>query len=108
MRQDVLLQAPPTGESVLSKDAVQHIAKLARLTLTEAETESFSHQLSAILESFNEIAKIDTKGVQPLVTPTEMTVALRVDAVEESKSTEPLLQNAPARAGNLFKVPPVV
>ena len=93
---------------MLSKDAVQHIAKLARLNLTEAEAESFSHQLSAILDSFNELAKVDTTGVQPLVTPTEMTVALRADVVEENKNTEALLQNAPARAGNLFKVPPVV
>ncbi len=93
---------------LLSKDAVQHIAKLSRLTLTETEAESYSHQLSAILDSFNEISKVETKNVEPLVTPTEMAMVLRADQVEEKNNVDEIMKNAPARSGNLFKVPPVV
>ncbi len=93
---------------MLTKDAVQHIAKLSRLSLTDAEAEGFSHQLSAILDSFNDIAKLNTEGVEPLVTPTDIAVHLRADVIVETDMVDELLQNAPARAGNLFKVPPVV
>lgn len=93
---------------MLTKDAVQHIAKLSRLSLSEKDAEAFSGQLSAILDSFNELAKVKTDGVEPLVTPTEIEVRLRADSVSETENPEDLLKNAPARAGNLFKVPPVV
>ena len=93
---------------MLSKDAVQHIAKLSRLTLTESEAEAFSHQLSAILDSFNEISKVDTSNIEPLVTPTEIKMTFREDVVAEPENVDELLKNAPAKSGNLFKVPPVV
>lgn len=96
---------------MLSKDTVQHIARLARLTLSESEAAAYSTQLSAILDNFNEISKVDTSGVEPLVTPTEITDSLRADVVQAhgtASSSEDLLQNAPEKTGNLFKVPPVV
>jgi aspartyl-tRNA(Asn)/glutamyl-tRNA(Gln) amidotransferase subunit C len=96
------------GPVLLTKDAVQHIAKLSRLRLSEKEAEAFSHQLSAILDSFNELAKVKTDGVEPLVTPSEIQVHMRVDEVVTEENSEELLKNAPSRAGNLFKVPPVV
>lgn len=93
---------------MLTKETVQHIAKLARLNLTEMEAEAFSGQLSAILDSFNEISKVETNGVEPLVTPSEIALHLRADEVEPSGSTEEILLNAPDKSGHLFKVPPVV
>ena len=93
---------------MLSKDAVLHIAKLSRLTLTEKEAEAYSHQLSAILDSFNEIANVNTNNIEPLVTPIEVAMSFRSDVVVENHGSEELLKNAPAKSGNLFKVPPVV
>jgi aspartyl-tRNA(Asn)/glutamyl-tRNA(Gln) amidotransferase subunit C len=93
---------------VLTKETVQHIAKLGRLKLTDAEVASFSTQLSAILDSFNEIAKVDTAGVEPLVTPSDIVIQWRDDKVESQGSSEEFLQNAPEKSGRLFKVPPVV
>jgi len=57
----------------LEHEAVLHIAKLARVDLTEAEIETFSEQLSEILTHFDVLKAIDTDGVEP----TAHTLALR-------------------------------
>jgi aspartyl-tRNA(Asn)/glutamyl-tRNA(Gln) amidotransferase subunit C len=93
---------------LLTKDTVQHIAKLSRLKLTDDEAAAFSTQLSAILDSFNEISTIDTQGIEPMVTPSDLVSHLRVDRVEKNGMPAELLENAPEKSGNLFKVPPVV
>lgn len=95
---------------MLNKETVEKVAKLAKLKLSDEEVSAFTQQLSAVLENFEQIAQIDTKGVEPLVTPTDMSVHLRDDkiAVENENESEKYLQNAPDKAGRLFKVPPVV
>ena len=50
----------------IDKAQVQKVAKLARLALTEAEAEEFTHQLSAILEYVEKMNQLDTKGIEPL------------------------------------------
>jgi aspartyl-tRNA(Asn)/glutamyl-tRNA(Gln) amidotransferase subunit C len=93
---------------VLDKDAVQHVAKLARLRLTEAEAATFATQLSSILGAFEEISKLDSAGIEALATPTQMAQYLRADVAESSATADEILANAPERSGHLFKVPPVV
>ncbi len=93
---------------MLSKDTVEHVSKLARLKLTEEELRAFSEQLSAVIENFEQISQVDTGGVLPLVTPAEMTVTLRPDRITENQESEGLFENAPEKAGRLYKVPPVV
>ncbi len=105
---------------MLTQETVQHIARLARLNLSDIEAADFSRQLSAILQSFNEISEVDTTGVEPLVTPTDIVSRWRVDQAKSEaapselfsgqlpSTVDELLQNAPEKAGHLFKVPPVV
>jgi len=92
----------------LSKATVQHIAKLARLEISEAEAQAMSAQLSAVLDNFNELAKVDTKGVEPLITPSDIEMNLRVDEVKQTEPPQTMLENASDRSGHLFTVPPVV
>lgn len=87
---------------------VKKVANLARLTLTEEEEIRYQKQLSAIFKYFEEIAQINTDGVEPLVTPTEMEQHWREDKVTDPLPVEKALANAPEKSGNLFKVPPVV
>lgn len=87
---------------------VRKVAELSRLELTNSEIEAFAGQLAAVLENFELLQTVDTKGIEPLVTPTDLSVRLREDVVVKIDDTEPFLANAPARSGNLFKVPPVV
>jgi aspartyl-tRNA(Asn)/glutamyl-tRNA(Gln) amidotransferase subunit C len=96
------LEAP-----VLDKKTVEKVAKLARLKLADEEVSALTSQLPAVLENFNQIAQVETSGIEPLVTPSDITPRVRPDQIEESNS-EKILENAPERSGRLFKVPPVV
>jgi aspartyl-tRNA(Asn)/glutamyl-tRNA(Gln) amidotransferase subunit C len=93
---------------MLDKKTVEKVSGLARLKLTEAELDSYAKVLSAVLSNFEQIAKVDTANVSPLVTPTDMAMSLRPDVAEQMVKAEQILQNAPETSGRLFRVPPVV
>ena len=93
---------------MLTKETVEKVSKLARLKLSGAEVDAFSQQLSAVLDAFEKIAQVDTDGIRPLVTPTDMSVSLRPDEVHKELDSDDMLTNAPEKTGRLFKVPPVV
>ncbi len=90
-------------------EAVKKVAHLARLHLDEENLPEFARQFADIIKHFEEVAKIDTTGVQPLVTPTAIEVHERPDEVQIfTGRVDSILRNAPEKSGNLFKVPPVV
>lgn len=93
---------------MIDKKTIEHIAKLARLHITEDEAAEYSAQLEKVLHNFEQIAKVDTAGIEPLITPTEIETYWREDVAKQEFTAEEMTANAPARAGNLFKVPPVV
>ncbi len=93
---------------MIDKKTIEHIAKLARLKISDQEAQEYSLQLTKAMDHFQKISEIDTTGIEPLVTPTEIEVYWRPDEVENSFTAEEMTENAPSRAGNLFKVPPVV
>lgn len=92
----------------LDLDTVRKVALLSRLELTENEIKEYAGQLAAVLANFEQLQKVDTKGIEPLITPIDLSIRLREDVAIKIADTEPFLANAPARSGNLFKVPPVV
>lgn len=93
---------------MIDKKTIEHIAKLARLHVTESEAQEFSSQLSKAFGYFEQISKVPTEGIEPLVTPTEIEAFWREDIQKKELTAEELLANAPEKVGNLFKVPPVV
>jgi aspartyl-tRNA(Asn)/glutamyl-tRNA(Gln) amidotransferase subunit C len=93
---------------MIDKATIEHVAKLARLKLTDDEVMEFSTQLQQVLSHFEHIKNVDTQGVEPLVTPIEIDNFLREDIEQKQFTPEEILSNAPDRSGNLFKVPPVV
>jgi len=93
---------------MIDQKTIEHIAKLARLSLTATEAKEYGEQLTKVLNHFQQISEIDTTGIEPLVTPSEIEFYARNDEVYRETTTEEILANAPDRAGNLFKVPPVV
>lgn len=92
----------------MDADAVKKIAFLSRLELKDSESTQFAGELSKILSFFNQIESVNTKGVEPMVTPVEIESFWREDEKKNEIKTEEIMANAPSRAGNLFKVPPVV
>lgn len=93
---------------MIDQKTIEHIAKLARLDVTAEEAQEYSAQLSKALGFFEQISKVDTKGVEPLITPTEIEAYWREDEPKSEFTAEEITANAPDRMGNLFKVPPVV
>ncbi len=93
---------------MLTKEQVEKVAHLARLSLTDEEAIELAKQLSTVLTHFEKVSKVNTEGVEPLVTPTDMEAFWREDAAQAWESPETATANAPETMGNLFKVPQVV
>lgn len=92
----------------ISIEDVEHVAKLARLALTDEEKEKLSSQLSDVLEHARAISEVDTSEVQPTSHAVPMVNVFREDEVKPSLPVEEVTGNAPWAAGGLFKVPRIV
>jgi len=92
----------------VTREQVDHIAKLARLVFDETEKEQLAGELSAVLDYVEQLQGVNTEGVEPLSHPTEISNRLRADNVADSLSQEAALQNAPAKEKGFFKVPKVI
>ena len=88
----------------LSREDVLHIARLARLGLTEAEVEKFSEQLSLLLENFEVLQQVDTTGVPPTAQPNTLQNVLKSDEVKASLPQSQVLANAPRKEGDFFRI----
>lgn len=92
----------------LTIEEVEHIAKLARLELSEEEKARYSQQLSAILEYAARLQELDTQGIPPTSSVLPPRSGLREDIPGECLSIEAVLANAPRAEKNQFRVPPVL
>jgi aspartyl-tRNA(Asn)/glutamyl-tRNA(Gln) amidotransferase subunit C len=90
----------------ISRDQVLHVAHLARLELQEAEVESLTTELSAILDAVSKVAELDLTDVPPTSHPLDLVNSWGDDEPHASLALEDALANAPAREGGLFRVPP--
>jgi aspartyl-tRNA(Asn)/glutamyl-tRNA(Gln) amidotransferase subunit C len=88
----------------LSREEVLHIARLARVGLTESEITRLSEQLSNLLESFEVLQKVDTTDVPPTAQSVALQSVMRADEVAPSLPVEDILANAPRREGDCFRV----
>ncbi len=92
----------------ISQEEVEHVAKLARLEITEAEKETFSRQLSSILAYVETLEAIDTKGVEPTATVLGQVNVFREDEARPGLPVEQALANAPEAGDGFFVVPKVI
>ncbi|MBU2535368.1 MAG: Asp-tRNA(Asn)/Glu-tRNA(Gln) amidotransferase subunit GatC [Chloroflexota bacterium] len=88
----------------LSREEVLHIARLARLGLTEEDVDKFREQLSNILENFEILRQVDTTDVPPTAQSLALQNVMRDDGVTPSLPPEDILANAPRREGDCFRV----
>lgn len=93
--------------SITIKD-VEHVAKLARLDLTEAEKNQFTNQLNAILKYADKLTELNTDGIAPTSHAMEIFNIVREDVTVQSLPIEKVLRNAPDEDENQFKVPAVI
>lgn len=88
----------------IDRGTVDHVARLARLALSEEERDRLREQLSAILEHINVIGEADTSQVAASANILPMTNVMTPDVSRPSYSPEQLLANAPAREDGYFRV----
>jgi aspartyl-tRNA(Asn)/glutamyl-tRNA(Gln) amidotransferase subunit C len=89
----------------ISRDEVVHVARLARLELSEDELERFAEQLNAILEAVGKVSELDLEGVEPTAHPLDLVNVWAEDEPRPSLTVEEALANAPDREGDSFRVP---
>jgi aspartyl-tRNA(Asn)/glutamyl-tRNA(Gln) amidotransferase subunit C len=94
--------------SEISRDQVEHVAKLARLNLTEDEAVQYTTQLNAILNFFEKLDELDTERVEPTSHVMEVYNVMRADEERPSIEREEALRNAPDHEDGQFKVPAVM
>jgi aspartyl-tRNA(Asn)/glutamyl-tRNA(Gln) amidotransferase subunit C len=87
---------------------VEHIAELARLTLTDQEKARFGEQLSDILDYAARLQALDTTGIAPTASVLPERSVLRADESRPGLSVQALLSNAPMTEADQFRVPPVL
>jgi aspartyl-tRNA(Asn)/glutamyl-tRNA(Gln) amidotransferase subunit C len=90
----------------ITREEVLHVARLARLELTEEEVERFTQQLSAILEAVAKVSELDLDDVEPTAHPLDLVNIWADDEPRPCLPLEEALANAPDREAGFFKVPP--
>jgi aspartyl-tRNA(Asn)/glutamyl-tRNA(Gln) amidotransferase subunit C len=91
--------------SVIDRDQVLHVAKLARLKLNDEELERMSSELSGILEHIEHINELDLENVEPTSHVIALENVLRPDEPRPSWSRDEVLERAPDPASGSFRVP---
>lgn len=92
----------------ITKDEVKHIARLSRLSLSEGELETFSGQLSTILEYVEQLNRLDTAGIEPTSHIIPLRNVMRDDVPAASLPREEALRNAPDSDGKFYRVPKII
>jgi aspartyl-tRNA(Asn)/glutamyl-tRNA(Gln) amidotransferase subunit C len=94
--------------TVISRADVEHVARLARLQLGEAELERMRDQLSGILGYIDKLGALDTASVEPTSHAVPLVDVMRDDEVEPCFPRDEMLANAPDPAGEFFRVPRII
>jgi aspartyl-tRNA(Asn)/glutamyl-tRNA(Gln) amidotransferase subunit C len=92
----------------ITRDDVAHVAKLARLVLTDDELDRFTSQLAAVLDHARDVEALDVADVPPTAHPYPLRNVLRADEVRPSLARDEVLAAAPAVEDGRFRVPPVL
>jgi aspartyl-tRNA(Asn)/glutamyl-tRNA(Gln) amidotransferase subunit C len=93
---------------MISRSDVEHVARLARLGLTDAEIGLLVPQLSRILEAVGKLASVDTSAVGPTAQVIALENVMRDDVARPAMNREAALAEAPLREGGLLRVPVVL
>lgn len=92
----------------ITRNEVIHVARLARLSLTDTEIDEFTGQLGDILEHAADVEALDVGDIEPTSLPLPMTNVLRADVRRASLAHDDFLTQAPASEAGQFRVPPIL
>lgn len=93
---------------LVDEATVHRIARLARIKITDEEAKGLEAELSGILNWVEQLAEVDTNGVEPMTRVVPIELKQREDVVTDGEKAEEVTLNAPLRQDNFFVVPKVV
>jgi aspartyl-tRNA(Asn)/glutamyl-tRNA(Gln) amidotransferase subunit C len=93
---------------MIDRKDVEHVARLTRLALTDAELERMREQLNSILAHLDTLRAVPTDGVEPTSHAVDVVNVMREDEVEPCLPQDAVLANAPDRSGEFFRVPRII
>ena len=93
---------------IIDREEVKKVARLARLEITPEEEEQFTTQLSSILEYFQQLSELDTTDVPPTTRAIDISNVTRGDFNQVYEDREALLEAAPKREDDFFRVPQIL
>jgi aspartyl-tRNA(Asn)/glutamyl-tRNA(Gln) amidotransferase subunit C len=93
---------------MIDRKDVEHVARLARLALSEPELERMRVELAAILEYIEKLRAVDVESVEPTSHAVPLVNVMREDEVEPSVDREAMMANAPDRVAEFFRVPRII
>jgi aspartyl-tRNA(Asn)/glutamyl-tRNA(Gln) amidotransferase subunit C len=89
---------------MINEDHIEHLAMLARLDITQKEKKKYAEQISSVLDYFDQLKEIDTKGVEPLAHVFKLKNVTRADSVKQIFSQDKALAEAPELEKRQVKV----
>ena len=92
----------------VNADQVRHVAKLARIAMSDAEVDALVPEFNNILGWVEQLAEVDTDGVEPLTAVIDLKLRLRDDVVDDGDCRDKVLANAPDAQHGFFAVPKVI
>ncbi|MCD7781071.1 MAG: Asp-tRNA(Asn)/Glu-tRNA(Gln) amidotransferase subunit GatC [Candidatus Gastranaerophilales bacterium] len=92
---------------MISTDDVKHVAKLARLELTDDEINKYSKQLGDILKYVEQMNEVDTTGIEPMPHAIPVYNVMREDKVKYEETKQEMMANAPYEEDGFFRVPKI-
>ena len=92
----------------IDSQTVAHIARLARIKVTDEEKAALAGELSTILQWIEQLDEVDTAGVEPVASVVDAVLPWRADVVSDGDQAEKVLANAPDGVPGFFAVPKVV
>lgn len=96
------------SENLINQEQVRHVAKLARLAISDTDLPRVTQQLESILEYVEQLKQADVSGVEPMAHAVKLTNVLREDVAQAALPTDVVLKNAPDTDGPFFRVPKVI
>jgi aspartyl-tRNA(Asn)/glutamyl-tRNA(Gln) amidotransferase subunit C len=93
---------------MISREEVEHVARLARLALSDTEKDRMGAELSAILTYIDKLKALETEDVEPTSHAVPLVNVMRDDETRPCLTREDMLANAPDRVGDLFRVPRII
>ena len=92
----------------LTEKEVKHVAKLARIRLTDAELPHYAREINGILKWIEQLAEVKTEGIAPLASVSDQSLPWREDRVTDGNIQEQVLKNASGSQYGCFTVPKVI